>query len=62
MSREEWDTLYVKLHAVHVGDRDVLELPSEIRRLGKELGLLTRDRNGNTTLSRKGKALFNNTL
>lgn len=60
MKRDEWIQIFDELKAVAAGKRDVLELSISLRTEALGLGLLTRDRNGNTKLSQKAVRLFKN--
>ena len=62
MPRNEWVKLYDDLLEVFFNRKDVLEMSMSQRAVGKALGLLSRDVNGKTRLSRKGKALIQQTL
>lgn len=58
MTRDEWIRLYDELWEVYLGQRDILTVSLSLRESARAIGLLSRDRNGNTTLSRKAAKLF----
>lgn len=60
MDRDEWINLYDVLRAIYDGKLDVLEVMMSVRAQATSLGLLTKDRNGNTKLSQKALRLFKN--